>query len=227
MVLLSNGAKAESTRTASIEIPELSRASSIAHVFPGMASHSLLSVGQIFNKGYSITLKIDEVAIYSPTGVQALRGALDLNRGLCLINLQHEHEQHSAGVANQVYELPNTGALVKYFHKAMFSPTKSALLQAVKNGHLVTWPGLTEQAIHKHLKMTPSTTMGHMDQRHQSIRTTSKVSITSEIEDEAVTSPGLGSKTHLVYAVVIYQGQLYTDLTGILLVRSIKATGTS
>jgi hypothetical protein len=90
----------------------------------------------------------------------------------------------------------------------MFSPTKSALLQAVKNGHLITWPGLTEQAINKHLKMTPATAMGHMNQRRQNIRSTSKASITSDIEDEAVTPDGLGSKTHLVYAVVIDQGQL-------------------
>jgi hypothetical protein len=52
----------------------------------------------------------------------------------------------------------------------MFSPTKSALLQAVKKGHLVTWPGLTEEAINKHLKLTPATTMGHLNQRPQNIR---------------------------------------------------------
>jgi hypothetical protein len=104
----------------------------------------------------------------------------------------------------------------------MFSPTKSALLQAVKNGHLITWPGLTEQAINKHLKMMPATAMGNMNQRRQNIRSTSKVPITSGIEDEAVTPPGLGSKTQLVYAVVIYQGKLYTDLTGRFPVRSSK-----
>jgi hypothetical protein len=65
----------------------------------------------------------------------------------------------------------------------MFSPTKYALLQAVKNGRLITWPGLTEQAINKHLKMTPATTMGHMNQRRKNIRSTSKLSITSDIED--------------------------------------------
>jgi hypothetical protein len=39
------------------------------------------------------------------------------------------------------------------------------MLQAVKDGHLITWPGLTEDAIKKHLKLTPATTMGHMNQR--------------------------------------------------------------
>jgi hypothetical protein len=85
----------------------------------------------------------------------------------------------------------------------MFSPTKSALLQAVKNGHLITWPGLTEQAINKHLKMMPVTAMGHLHQLRHNIRSTSKTSITSYMEDEAATPDGLGSKTHFVYAVFV------------------------
>jgi hypothetical protein len=48
------------------------------------------------------------------------------------------------------------------------------MLQAVKDGHLITWPGLTEDAINKHLKLTPATAMGHMNQRRQNIRSTSK-----------------------------------------------------
>jgi hypothetical protein len=109
-----------------------------------------------------------------------------------------------------VYELRNTGALVHFFYKALFSPTKSAIFQAVKDGHLITWPGLMEDAINKHLKLTPATAMGHMNQRRQNIRSTSK----SPIEKQPTPDTDLGTKTHLVYAVVVDQGQLYTDLTG-------------
>jgi hypothetical protein len=104
----------------------------------------------------------------------------------------------------------------------MFSPTKYALLQAVKNGHLITWPGLTEQTINKHLKLPPATTMGHVNQRRQNIRSTSKTPITADIEDVIVTPAGLGTKTHLVYAILVHQGQLYLDLTGEFPVRSSK-----
>jgi hypothetical protein len=122
-----------------------------------------------------------------------------------------------------VYELHNTGALVNYLHKALFSPKKSALLHAVKQGNLITWPGLTEEAIHKHLKMTPATAMGHINQKRQNIRSTSKiVEVTSDLEDVSVTPVGTGEKTNLVYAVVIDQGHLYTDLTGRFPVRSSK-----
>jgi hypothetical protein len=76
----------------------------------------------------------------------------------------------------------------------MFGPTKYAVLQDVKNGHIITWPGLNEQAINKHLKRTPATVMGHMNQRRQKIQFTSKVSITYDIEDEAVTPAVWGPK---------------------------------
>jgi hypothetical protein len=108
-------------------------------------------------------------------------------------------------VANNVYELRNTGYLVNNLNKAMFSPTKYDLLQAVKNGHLKTLPVLTEQAINKHLKMMPATASVHMKQSRQNIHSTSKVSITYDVEDGTVTPAGLGSKTHLVYAMAIDQ----------------------
>jgi hypothetical protein len=90
------------------------------------------------------------------------------------INLKQTNSHIPEPISNNVYELRNTGALVHYLHKAPFSPTKSAMLQAVKDGHLITWPGLNEEIINKHLKLTPVTAMGHMNQRRQNIISTSK-----------------------------------------------------
>jgi hypothetical protein len=159
-----------------------------------MENHSLLSVGQLCNEGYTVTFRNETVTICNSQELQILIGARDLDTGLWRTNLRKEHQEPQLAVTNSVYELRNTGALVNYLHKAMFSTTKSTLLQAVKNGHLVTWPGLTEKAINKHLKLTPATTMGHMNQRRQNIRPTSKTPITSDIEDVAVNPAGLGHK---------------------------------
>jgi hypothetical protein len=112
----------------------------------------------------------------------------------------------------------NYVALVHYLHKALFSLTKAAMLQAVKDGHLITWPGLTEDAINKHLKLSPATAMVHMNQRRQNIRSTSK----APVEKQQPPDTDLGTKTHLLYAVVVDQGQLYTDLTEKFPVRSSK-----
>jgi hypothetical protein len=213
-VRLPNGATMESSHTAELNIPELNAAASIAHFFPGMDSHYLLSDGQLCNEGYIVTFKNASVTICDPQEFQFLSGARDLDTGLWRINLRKDNQQLQQSVANNVYELRNTGALVHYMDKALFSHTKSALLQAVKNGHLITWPGLTEEVINKHVNLTPATAMVHMNQRRHNIRSTSKTPIPAVIEDISTTNKNLGTKAHLVYAVLIDQGQLYTDLTG-------------
>jgi hypothetical protein len=60
--------------------------------------------------------------------------------------------------------------------------------------------------------------MGHINQQRQNIRSTSR----APIDKQQAPVIDLGTKTHLVYAVVVDQGQLYTDLTGKFPVRSSK-----
>jgi hypothetical protein len=183
-----------------------------------MTNHSLLSVGQLCDEGYIVTFKQATVTICDSEKSQILSGHRDLNTGLWRINLKQTNNHIPEPIANNMYELRNIGALVQYLHKALFSPTKSAMLQAVKDGHLITWPGLTEDVINKHFKLTPATAMGHMNQRLQNIRSTSK----APIEKQPTPDTDLGTKIHLVYAIVVNQGQLYTDLTGKFPVRSSK-----
>jgi hypothetical protein len=217
-VRLPNGATMESSHTAELDIPEVNAAASKAHVFPGMAHHYLLSVGQLCDEGYIVTFKQDTVTICNSGNSQILSGPRDVNTGLWRFNLRQTNNHKPEPIANNVYELRNKGALFQYLHKALFSRTKSAMLQAVKDRHLITWPGLTEDAINKHLKLTPATAMGHLNQRRQNILSTSK----APIEKQPTPDTYLGTKTHLVYAVVVDQGQLYTDLTGEFPVRSSK-----
>jgi hypothetical protein len=133
----------ETTHTASWDIPELSEAASVAHVFPAMANNSLLSVGQLCNEGYLVTFKIYGDTIFDSTGKEILKGNRDLDTGLWCINLRKEIPHNPISAANNVYELRTTGALFNYLHKAMFSPTKAALIKSVKRGHTTVWPGLT------------------------------------------------------------------------------------
>jgi hypothetical protein len=137
----------ESSHTADLDIPELNDAASKAHVFPGMAHNSLLSVRQLCDEGYIITFQRDIVTICNSENFKLLSGPRDVTTGLWRINLKQTNKPIPDPIANNMYELRNTGALVHYLHKALFSPEKAAMLQAVKDGHLITWPGLTEDAI--------------------------------------------------------------------------------
>jgi hypothetical protein len=181
----------ESSRTAELDIPKLNAAASKAHVFLGMVNHSLLSVGQLCDEGYIVTFKNASVTVCNSQKSQILSGPRDLDTGLWRISLKQDNQYIPQPIENNVYALRNTGALVHYLHKALFSPTKYALLQAVKDRHLIMWPGLTQDAIHKHLKLTPDTDMGHMNQRRQNIRSTSK----TPIADAPTANTDLGTKT--------------------------------
>jgi hypothetical protein len=173
-VRLPDGATMESSHTADLDIPELNADASKAHVLPGMAHHYLLSSGQLCDEGYTVTFRRDTVTICNSKNSKLLSGPRDDITGLWRINLKQTVKHIPDPIANNVYELRNTWALVHYLHKALFSPTKAVMLQAVKDGHLITWPGLTEDAINKHLKLTRATAKGHVNQRRQNIRSTSK-----------------------------------------------------
>jgi hypothetical protein len=130
-VRLPNGATMESSHTAELDIPELNAAASKSHVPPGMANHSLLSVGHLCDEGYIVTFKQASVTICNPKTSQILSGPRDLNTSLWCINLKQTNNHIPKPIADNVYELRNTGALVHYLSKALFSPTKSAMLHAV------------------------------------------------------------------------------------------------
>jgi hypothetical protein len=84
----------------------------------------------------------------------------------------------------------------------------------MKQGHLTTWSGLTEDATNKNFKLKTDTAMVQMNKKRQNIHCTSKKGkITSDLDDATVTPAVTENNTQLVYAVVIDQCQLYTDLT--------------
>jgi hypothetical protein len=63
-----------------------------------------------------------------------------------------------------------------------------------------------------YLRLTPATAMGHMNQRRQNTRSTKPKLIAQD--DDDINPLGSEEKTHLVFAVILDHGQVYTDLTG-------------
>jgi hypothetical protein len=72
----------ESSHTADLYIPELNDAASKAHVFSGMAHHSLLSVGQLCDEGYIVTFQRDTGTICNSENSKLLSGPRDETTGL-------------------------------------------------------------------------------------------------------------------------------------------------
>ena len=65
--------------------------------------------------------------------------------------------------------MTNKESLIKFLHWCLFSPPKRTLIQALRNDHFPTWPGLTTSAVHKYLEDAPATAKGHMKRFRQGI----------------------------------------------------------
>ena len=63
--------------------------------------------------------------------------------------------------------------LIKYLHKACFSPTVSTFTKAIKKNHFSSWPGLTTTLVTKHLPKCVATTQGHLTSERQGLQSTS------------------------------------------------------
>jgi hypothetical protein len=75
------------THTAVLDIPELIKAATAAHIFPAMENNSLLSVVQLCDEGYSVLFSINEVRILDSTQKIIMKGSRDSTTGLWRINL--------------------------------------------------------------------------------------------------------------------------------------------
>jgi hypothetical protein len=104
-VRLPNGATMESFHTADLDIPGLNAAASKAHIFPGMAHHSLLSVGQLLDEGYIVTFRQDTVTICNSENSKLLTGPLDHTTGLWWINLKQTNKHIPDPIVNNLYVL--------------------------------------------------------------------------------------------------------------------------
>jgi hypothetical protein len=93
----------ESSHTAELDIPELNAAAYKAHVFPGIANHFLLLVGQLCDEGYIVTLENASVTIYDSQKSQILNGPRELDTGLWRINLKQTNNPIPQPIANNVY----------------------------------------------------------------------------------------------------------------------------
>ncbi len=70
----------------------------------------------------------------------------------------------------RAYNLPSVRALVEYHHATMGWPTKAGFLNAIKRGHLWSFPGLTLSAATRYCPAAETpTVMGHMTQVQQGI----------------------------------------------------------
>jgi hypothetical protein len=243
-VLLPNGSTMQSTHTADLDLPFLPIAARRAHIFPNLASGSLISMGQFCDSDCKIVLDKKFIHIHHK-GKLVLQGTRSPVTRLWHLHLPAFSAPSNtpplsttpSHCANAILPSGDLTSRIAFYHAALFSPTVSTWCKAIDSGFLTTWPELTSTQVRKHLPPSEATIKGHLNQQRANLRSTQPKSTPSskpalpsshraysatETDEDQYPTPLLdGKKTHEIYAA--YQtatGQIYTDPTGRFITKS-------
>jgi hypothetical protein len=181
------------TAACQLSLPQLPITAREAHILPGLAHSSLVSIGKLCDAGCEAKFDNQEVVI-TKNNINLLRGQRDRCTGLWRIPLTNNEEStitsnrptmecnnatnippnkmHSKPdatighntVCYNAYQHHRIPELIQYLHTAAFSPVPSTWIAAIQRGFYQSWPGLTAAAVRKHLPKSEATTKGHLDQ---------------------------------------------------------------
>ena len=176
---LPNGDKVQSTHTCTLDLPDLPAGTRAAHIIPGLASHSLLSVVTMCNGGCTVSFtKINCTIVYR--GRTIVYGHKCTKTGLWMVPLKCSDAQAAAPPAVSIKHTPPAAAPTmviaanidatssaakydRYIHQYICSPPSATLLEALTcSEELITIPGLTPSLIKNHLPRCTATDKGHM-----------------------------------------------------------------
>jgi hypothetical protein len=210
-VLLPNGATIASTHTATLDLPSFPNAAMKAHILPGLAPHSLLSVGQMCDSGCAITFTAKKVSV-THGATTILTGQRDKESGMCRVPLGNNNSAQAAPehYVHNVCEQKSIKDTITYLHASCFRHVQDTWLKSIQNGHFATWPSLTVENVCKYLPKYDAMVKGHMNQIHQNIRSTQPAVTEPTPEYELVQE----EKCNFMYAAIMETNQIYTDLTG-------------
>jgi len=180
LACLPNGDKVRSTHTGTLDLPGLPSAARLAHIIPGLASHSLISVVTLCNAGCDVLFTKIGCTI-THRGCTIMYGNKCTCTGLWMIPLHAAIQptptatppRSLTAMAANIAATSMAGNHARYIHQALCSPTTPLLLSALaRSSELATIPGLTPQLILHHLPPSMATDKGHMQRHCQGVQST-------------------------------------------------------
>jgi hypothetical protein len=210
-VHLPNGATIASTHTSTLNLTSLPHAASQAHILPGLAQRSLISVGRMCDSGCAVTFTATKVAVVNGA-TTILDGQRDKEAGLWRAPLGNSISTQAAPehYVHNVYEQKSIKYTITYLHACCFSPVQDNWIKAIQNGHFTAWPSVTVASARKYLPKSDATAKGHINQIRQNIRSTWPAIAEPSTESDMVQE----DKCKFIYAAIMETNQIYTDLTG-------------
>ena len=248
--LCPSGASIKSTHTAEFNFEDFPPHQRV-HVFPSLASGSLLSIGQLCDFGcHAIFHKNAVQRIYNNNVI--LTGTRSVaSNGLWIVNVNRPSANENSS-CNILSPLPTTTSgidyhnqkyfcnvltphnviqeRVKFFIATMGYPTKTTLAIAVDKGNLSSFPGaLTSAQINKYYFVLEPSVKGHLTQERQGIQSTS-LHLCSQPDQLSPSSASndafparIDSTTNLVFATCFQcSGKIFGDPAGRFIAPSIS-----
>ena len=109
------------------------------YVLPGMKNESLLSIGQLCDKGCNAVFSKDKLNVYLNNKI-ILQRTRNTKDGLWDVPF----DQQEIRLNYIVKKNQPKYKLVQYLHACVFSPALDAFTKAIKNGNFISWPGMNE-----------------------------------------------------------------------------------
>ncbi len=177
---LPNCDQVRSTHTGTLDLPGLPSAARLAHIIPGLAYHSLISVVTLCNAGCDVLFTKIGCTI-THWGRTIMCGNKCTRTGLWMIPLHADSQPTTTAtpprslttMAANIAATSSAGDHACYIHQALCSPTTQSLQSALaRSSELATIPGLTPQLILHHLPPSTATDKGHMQGHRQGVQST-------------------------------------------------------
>lgn len=203
-----DGTALQSSKCVQLNLPNVPPQACKAHVLPGLAHASLLSLGVLCDNGCTATFDNKKVTINHQNKI-VLTGNRDPITRLWHIPLSPTSQINKTALSvTSLTQCANMEQIIHFYHATLFSPVASTLVQAVKNGYLSTWPGLTSANIKQYLKPTMAMAKGHLDQ----VRCNQSSNHHNEVITNNITESE--QNTHAAFATIQPMQRIYTDQTG-------------
>ena len=189
-VLCPSGTSIKSTHTAEFNFKKFPPNQRV-HVFPFLASGSLLSVGQLYDVGCYAVFHKHFVKIFYNNHLILSGSRTDKTNGLWSIaptpspRLSSELRNNISTndipyVCNVLTPHNNMTGKIKFLQASMGYLTKSTIFTAVKKSNLASYPsGINEKQINRHYTSIEPSVKGHLTQERQGVQSTTVHTLTT------------------------------------------------
>ena len=149
-------------------IPELNEEAKQAHIHPMIKNSSLLSIGQLCDDGCSAIFTKEKLQVIKNNKI-IMTGKRNAEDGLWDVPVKKQKES----TINAIIRKDSTKTkLANYYHACLGSPCLTTLQKAVRQGNLITWPGIEGINFLKYKPNEVATALGHMDLEKQGLQST-------------------------------------------------------